>query len=267
MPPVAVILARGLGSRMRRDDAGAALDPAQAAAAAAGHKALMPVGRPLIEHLLTAVADAGLREAVLVVAPGDSPLRRHLAAHPPSRLAVAFAEQAEPRGTADAVAGARDAVGGRAFLVLNGDMWIPPEAIRMVAEAPPPAFGAFDADALTAHGNIPAGRVAAFAVCDVRDGALVGIVEKPAADDPLLARTSRVVSLNLWHLPASAFGPIAAVPPSPRGERELPDGVRTLVRAGIRVAAVPLACGALDVSARGDVASAAAALAGRRVAY
>ena len=44
----AVILARGLGSRMRRADGGSALETAQSAAADTGAKAMMPVGRPLV---------------------------------------------------------------------------------------------------------------------------------------------------------------------------------------------------------------------------
>ena len=59
----AVILARGLGSRMRRIDGEVPLDPAQATAADGGAKAMMPVGRPLVEHILTALADAGIRDA------------------------------------------------------------------------------------------------------------------------------------------------------------------------------------------------------------
>ena len=103
MPPPAVILARGLGSRMRRIDGEVTLDPAQATAADGGAKAMMPVGRPLVEHILTALADAGMREAVLVIGPEHGAVRAHFAAHPGRRLRIRFAEQAQPLGTADAV--------------------------------------------------------------------------------------------------------------------------------------------------------------------
>ncbi len=45
----AVVLARGLGTQMRREDAGAALDDAQAAVAARGVKAMIPIGRPFLD--------------------------------------------------------------------------------------------------------------------------------------------------------------------------------------------------------------------------
>ena len=165
MPPPAVILARGLGSRMRRIDGEVTLDPAQATAADGGAKAMMPVGRPLVEHILTALADAGMREAVLVIGPEHGAVRAHFAAHPGRRLRIRFAEQAQPLGTADAVLAARDALGNRNFIVLNGDTWYPPEVIRAVAAAPASAFGAFDAEALLRQSNIPAERLLAFALC------------------------------------------------------------------------------------------------------
>jgi hypothetical protein len=43
----AVILARGLGTRMRRSDASARLDAAQSQVADEGLKAMIPIGRPL----------------------------------------------------------------------------------------------------------------------------------------------------------------------------------------------------------------------------
>ncbi|MHB1298941.1 MAG: hypothetical protein ACYC0B_10480, partial [Gemmatimonadaceae bacterium] len=59
----AVILARGLGTRMRVDD-GALLAPTQLPAAAAGAKGLIPVGeggRPLLDFVLSELADGGVR--------------------------------------------------------------------------------------------------------------------------------------------------------------------------------------------------------------
>jgi len=268
MNTTAVILARGLGSRMRRADDGATLDERQLRAASDGAKAMMPVGRPLLEQSLTALADAGIRDVVIVIGPEHVAVREHFSAHPAQRLRIRFAEQATPRGTADAVLSARDAVGEADFLVLNGDTWYPPEAIRAVATSPAPSFGAFDAEALTRLGNIPAARVLAFALCSIdASGALRDIVEKPAADHPLAQSATRCVSMNLWHLDASVFEVLRGVQPSVRGELELVDGIRGLLAAGIRVSAVPLALGLLDLSTRGDVASVTARLASHTVAY
>jgi glucose-1-phosphate thymidylyltransferase len=264
----AVVLARGRGSRMRREDAAARLDAEQAAAAAAGAKAMMPVGRPLLEHLLSALAEAGIEEAVLVIGPGQDPIRAHFAANPPRRLRLVFAVQQEARGTADAVRSARAAAGADCFVVVNGDTWYPPQAIRAVAAAPAPALGAFDGEALVRLGNVPAERLLAFALCDVAaDGSLREIVEKPGPEHALARAARHIVSMNLWHLPPAVFAALERVQPSPRGELELLDAVRLLMRDGARVLAVPLACELLDLSSRADVAAVTARLAGRAVDF
>ena len=54
----AVILARGLGKRMRQADEHASLDPKQAAVADQGIKAMIPIGRPFLDYVLSALADA-----------------------------------------------------------------------------------------------------------------------------------------------------------------------------------------------------------------
>src|SRR5437667_84726 len=45
---------------MRQPDEAAALDPAQEAAAASGVKAMISFGRPFLDYVLSALADAGL---------------------------------------------------------------------------------------------------------------------------------------------------------------------------------------------------------------
>ena len=54
----AVILARGLGTRMRRGARVANLDAAQRAAADAGVKGMIPIDRPFLEYAISALADA-----------------------------------------------------------------------------------------------------------------------------------------------------------------------------------------------------------------
>ena len=77
---VAVVLARGLGTRMRASSpAGSGLTSQQATAAACGYKALMPIGEHrLIDYSLSALVDAGIERAVLVVGPEHEDFRRHI---------------------------------------------------------------------------------------------------------------------------------------------------------------------------------------------
>src|SRR4030095_1553150 len=100
----AVLLARGLGSRMRQDG-DAPLTPDQALAAATGAKGMMPIGgRPLLHYVLSALADAGCTSACLVVAPDHAAVREYYeGAGRPSRLAIDYAVQPIADGTARAV--------------------------------------------------------------------------------------------------------------------------------------------------------------------
>ena len=72
-----VILARGLGMRMRRASAVVRLEEAQARAADFGMKGMIPVGRPFLDYVISALADAGYREVCLVVGPEHDAIRDH----------------------------------------------------------------------------------------------------------------------------------------------------------------------------------------------
>lgn len=266
----AVVLARGLGTRMRRAD-GAALDGAQAAAADAGAKAMMPIdagaagGRPFLDYVLSALADAGITEVVLVVPPEHASIREHFTRTVvPERVAVRFAVQEQPRGTADAVFAACDAIRAAPFLVLNADNLYSVAALRAAASLDQNGVVAFEADALVRESGIEAERVLRFALLDIApDGTLRAIREKPAADDPLATAPERWVSMNLWSFTPAIFDACQRVMPSPRGELELQDAVTIAMRdLGVAFRVVRVRESVLDLSQRADVAVVSARLAG-----
>lgn len=273
---LAVILARGLGTRLRADD-GTPLEAGQAAAASTGAKGLVPLaGRPLLDFVLHELADGGVRDVVLVVPPGDSPLRtRYDVEHPPARLRVRFAVQEEPRGTAQALLSAREAVcaalgapadtgGRRHFLMCNADNLYAASAIEALVDARGPGVIAYDASALVRDSGIEAERVSRFALVDVGDDDLLrDIVEKPEPGHPLLNAEPRWVSMNLWRFRDTIFDACAAISPSPRGELELADAVREAMRRGERFAVHRRAEAVYDLTHRRDIAALEARLAGR----
>ncbi len=253
----AVILARGLGTRMRKADAGASLTAAQAAAADSGAKAMMPLGdgRPFIHYVLSALADGGVDEACLVTAPEVDGWKRHLE-DITRRLSVRFATQPEPLGTADALLTAEALIAGERFLMLNGDNYYPVDAFRSLVGLGGAGTVGFDRDVLAREGNVAPERIRKFALLEVAsDGTLVDIVEKPdestfSAMDPYAP-----VSMNLWAFTPEIFDACRRVELSPRGELELPDAVRIALHAGMRIVVVPCAQPVLDLASRGDVAS------------
>lgn len=267
----AVVLARGLGSRMRGSSDLAGLDAATRQAALAGAKAMIPLhGRPFVDYVLQSLLDAGLRELCLVVAPGPGLLREHierLAAPAGAAVDLRFAEQAEPRGTADAVLAAEAFAAGDSFLMVNGDNLYPPAALAALRATPSPALVAFSREGL-ARGNIAPERIAAFAVMDVgADGKLQRIIEKPS-DPAAFARGGHVwVSMNCWHFPAAIFEACRRIEPHPvRGEYELPAAVAYGVQhLGLSFQAVPCDEPVLDLTRAEDIADVAARVAGIRI--
>jgi dTDP-glucose pyrophosphorylase len=287
---------------MRAADPDTPLTADQRRAADAGLKPMIPInGRPFLDYVLSVLADAGIRDVALVVAPDHDAVSRYYTVDaPPSRLRLSFVTQTNPLGTADAVLAAHDWVGDDPFLVLNADNLYPERGLADLAALDGPGLLAFDRDDLVSSSNIPAERIQSFALIDVdHAGHLREIVEKPA-DRPadaqdlpadrlrqgyggppklhakaeagshtrdgrktdLLRKTNLLISMNCWRFDARIFAACRDVPPSPRGELELPEAVGLAVRRGITFTAVPARGPVLDLSRRSDTADVGRRLAG-----
>lgn len=264
----AVIMARGLGTRMRQQDPEAGLTPQQAEVAATGIKALIPTGRPFLDYVLSALADAGYRRVCLIVGPEHEELRcyyGHTLKY--QRLELGFAIQVRPLGTADAVAAAESFAADEPFLVINSDNYYPTAALASLRALRGPGLAAFSRQGMLAGSNIPPERLSRFAIVEADDqGCLRRIVEKP--DPALLASLPEpvVVSMNCWRFDQGIFAACRAVKPSPRGELELTDAVQYAAEVlGQRFQVLCFAEAVLDLSSRADVGPVAARLAGREV--
>src|SRR3712207_4690864 len=88
-PLAAVVMAAGGGTRMR----------------SASPKPLHPLcGRPMLLHVLDAIADLFVDRAVVVVGHGAEPVTKTLLEHGPPHLVIDYVEQHVRRGTGDAAA-------------------------------------------------------------------------------------------------------------------------------------------------------------------
>lgn len=260
----AVVLARGLGTRMRKPDAAALLDRGQEAAAAEGLKAMISFGRPFLDYVLSSLADAGMIEVCLVIGPEHGAIRDYYTkTAPPRRLRVSFATQPEPRGTADAVLSAESFAAGEDFLTVNSDNIYPVSALSALADLAEPGVALFERASLVALSNIPADRIASFALCTVSvDGYLEAILEKPDTAAIAAFGPDAFVSMNCWRFSPAIFEACRSVPVSPRGELELPMAVREAIAHGLRFKVVRSREGVLDLSRRSDVAAVAERLRG-----
>jgi glucose-1-phosphate thymidylyltransferase len=266
MTPVrkAVVLAAGRGSRMRQPAEEASLDAAQAAAADAGWKGMVPIaGRPFLDYVLSGLADAGQTDVCVVVGPGQDAIRAHYASRPPQRLRLAFAVQEAPRGTADALLAA-EGFADEEFLALNSDNLYPLGALRALGNLGQPGLPVFEREKLLAESNFPRERVASYATLSVgADGFLRRIVEKPDEKDAAAAAGEVLLSMNLWRFSSRIFEACRRVPISARGERELPQAVGWAIKhLDERFRTVRCDEGVLDLTTRADVAAVARRLRG-----
>ena len=225
----AVILAGGLGTRMRRDNSQAVLNEHQTQVADSGVKALTPLlDRPFLDYVLTALADAGYRRICLVIGPQHDNLRRYYGQTLNyQRLSMYFAIQDEPLGTANAVYAAQDFAGADPFLVINSDNYYPVSALADLRHLNDPGLALFDRHAMLNHSNIAPDRLSKFAVVQTHpDMTMKRIIEKP--EPALLDRLPQPVgiSMNCWRFNQNIFSACGAIAPSSRGELELPDAVQ-----------------------------------------
>jgi glucose-1-phosphate thymidylyltransferase len=242
---------------MQRPGAADGLTRDQAAMADAGLKAMMPFGgRPFLDYLLRAIADAGVGDVCLVVAPDHDVVREYYTVtRLPARIRLDFAVQREAKGTAHAVLAAEPFTRGHAFLVMNADNYYPPDVLRRLAALGDQGLPAFSREGLLRHGHIEPRRVRDYAVLRLAaDGTLDDIVEKPDEDTLHAMGPGASVSMNCWRFDARIVEACRRVPPSPRGELELPNAVRYARRElGQRFVTFPVDAPVLDLSHRSDV--------------
>jgi dTDP-glucose pyrophosphorylase len=248
---------------MRRAAPSAGLSGEQRAAAGRGVKAMIPVGRPFLDFVLSGLADAGFREVGLVVGPLHGDLRDHYEGpRRPTRVSVSWAIQQEPLGTADAVLAAEGFAAGQPVVVVNGDNLYPSSALAALRALPRAGLVGFRRSTLIGSGDIPAERILDFALIETgRGGDLTRIVEKPSPADAEQFGTDPLVSMNAWLLPPTIYEACRAIQPSSRGELELQDAVRYAIeqrgeRFRVLVSSEPV----LDLSRPEDIPGVAARL-------
>ena len=264
----AVILAAGLGKRMRRTDPQVHLETRQDTAASAGLKAMIPFDRPFLDYVLTPLADAGITEVCLVIGPQHDEIRRYYGCPGISeRLHITFAVQQNPRGTADALLAAETFTHQEPFLVMNSDNYYPLSAIASLCQRSSPGVVGYLRRGMLHGSNITAERLCQFAVIKSNmQGELEMIIEKPSSNILSNLPEPVLLSMNSWRFDNHIFDACRATQPSARGELELPEAVMISMRKyGVRYGVVMCDEPVLDLSQRSDIQAVAEHLSGLEV--
>ena len=187
-------------------------------------KQLVPVAnKPVLFYGIEAMAAAGIEEVGIIVAPETGDEIR-AAADDGSQFGVriTYIEQDAPLGLAHAVLTAEPFLGESPFVMYLGDNLLQGGITELVA-----AFRNHEPDALILLTAVPDPEN--YGVAELRDGAVVRLVEKPGEPQTDLALVGVYMFTQVVHDAARAISP------SDRGELEITDAIQHLVDGGRRV--------------------------------
>src|ERR687891_646385 len=188
-------------------------------------KQLVPVAnKPVLFYGLEAMAEAGIREVGIIVAPETGGEIR-AAAGDGSRFGVTitYIEQDAPRGLAHAVLTAEEFLGDSPFVMYLGDNLLRDGITELVE-----TFRSDEPDALILLTPVPDPEHYGVAELD-GDGRVAQLAEKPSEPKTDLAL------VGVYMFTKSVFDAARAIEPSGRGELEITDAIQHLVDSGSRV--------------------------------
>jgi glucose-1-phosphate thymidylyltransferase len=187
-------------------------------------KQLVPVAnRPVLFYAIEAMADAGIDEVGIIIAPETGDEIRE-AAGDGNRFGVrlTYIVQDEPAGLAHAVLTAEPFLGDASFVMYLGDNLLQGGIGDLVR-----AFDDNRPDALILL--TPVADPQHYGVAELHNGAVVRLVEKPPEPRTDLAL------VGVYMFTAAVHNAARAIEPSARGELEITDAIQRLVDDGMRV--------------------------------
>ncbi len=190
-------------------------------------KHMIPVaGKPIVEHVISAIRSAGIRSIVLVTRYRSELIKKHIGNGSKLGVTVDYVDQPDISGTASAISMAQDQVGSNDFLVAYGDLVVTPRAIKRVVDTyrkkgRKPTIGL-----------IPVSRPESYGMAKVSGDLLTEIIEKPSQSQS----PSNLANTGIYVLNPTIFDHLQTTLRSGRGEFEITDTISSLAKTGTPVA-------------------------------
>jgi len=186
-------------------------------------------GKPLLEHVLLALREAGIREVLMVVNYKAEKIKEYFGDGSSLQMKIEYILQKEIKGTANAFGSAENRVDGD-FVALYGDLLITPRAVesalRLHKKSKPTAT------LTTLHVANPE----YYGIIRTAGERVSEIVEKPSPE----AAAGQPINAGLYVFSPEIFEAVRRTEASPRGEEEITDSIRMLIEDGKRVAAAEI---------------------------
>ncbi len=198
----AVILAAGEGSRMRP-------------LTYTRPKVMLPIAnRPIIEHLIVEVREAGIKNIILIVGYHDEQVRSYFGNGSKWSVNISYINQRRQSGTADAIRMAQGMIDSN-FLMMNGDIIVNRKDLESLIKSQNHKIGVIKVDDPRGLGMV-----------EVKEGQAIRIHEK--VDNP----PTNLANTGVYVFTPDIFRAIALTPTSPRGEYEITTSLQILIDEG-----------------------------------
>jgi UDP-N-acetylglucosamine diphosphorylase / glucose-1-phosphate thymidylyltransferase / UDP-N-acetylgalactosamine diphosphorylase / glucosamine-1-phosphate N-acetyltransferase / galactosamine-1-phosphate N-acetyltransferase len=190
-------------------------------------KHMIPVaGKPIVEHVISAIRSAGIRSIVLVTRYRSELVKKHIGNGSKLGVTVDYVDQPDISGTANAISMAKDQIGSNDFLVAYGDLVVTPRAINCVLDT------YRKKGAKPTIGLIPVSRPESYGMAKVSGDLLTEIIEKPSQSQS----PSNLANTGIYVLNPTIFDHLQTTVRSGRGEFEITDTISSLAKTGTSVA-------------------------------
>jgi dTDP-glucose pyrophosphorylase len=223
---MAVVLAAGRGTRMRELTADLP-------------KPMIEVrGKPVLQHIIEGLRDAGIRDVLLVVGYRADAVRKCFGDGSSYSISIQYATQTVQDGTGRVVDLARGFVAGCPFILSYGDILVDPANYKRVVDIPEN----LEAIVTVTRGEDVSKGGAVFLndemeLVDIREKAEPGEAKRWSG---LSEHAVPFYNAGLYAFRPSIFEFTAKLKPSPRGEYELTDAIRDLAQSGKKVQGLEL---------------------------
>ncbi len=195
-------------------------------------------GKPVLQHIIEGLRDAGIRKSLIVVGYRADAVRDFFGDGSRHNISIQYATQTVQDGTGRVVDLACDFVGDNPFILSYGDILVDPANYKRVIDLPEDVEGM-----LTVTRGEDVSKGGAVFVNEQME--LVDLREKPKPGEAqrwseLSQHAVPFYNAGLYAFRPSIFEFSAKLKLSPRGEYELTDAIRDLAHSGNKVKAVEL---------------------------